>query len=140
MIRGKSNIGLLYSFVSNFGYFAIGIGIREYRNHILIGTYYREFTVKVIACSPCTNINEYSNIEFSLFPNPLTNSLIIKTQNNNYDGFYTLTDLTGKVILKGVMSQNMQPIDVKNVSKGVYFIKLYFNNNLESVVKKLIIE
>jgi hypothetical protein len=79
-------------------------------------------------------------MEFNLFPNPLANSLIIKTQNNNYDGYYTLTDLTGKVILKDVMSQNMQPIDVKNVSKGVYFIKLYFNNKLESVVKKVIIE
>lgn len=122
------------------GDFVIGLGIKEYRNHTLIGTYYQDFHTKVVNCSPCTNINEYSNMEFNLFPNPLGNSLIIKTQNNNYDGYYTLTDLTGKVILKDVMSQNMQPIDVKNVSKGVYFIKLYFNNKLESVVKKVIIE
>jgi hypothetical protein len=122
------------------GDFAIGIGIKEYRHHTLIGTYYQDFHTKVVNCLPCTNINEYSNIEFNLFPNPLTNSLIIKPQNNNYDGYYILTDLTGKVILKDVMSKSTQPIDVKNVSKGVYFIKLYFNNNFESVVKKVIIE
>lgn len=136
----NTNTGLISLTPNILGDFAIGIGVREYRNHILIGTYYREFTVKVVPCTPCTNINEYSNIEFNLFPNPLTNSLIIKTQNNNYDGYYTLTDLTGKVILKEVMPKNMQSIDVKNISKGVYFIKIYFNNNLESVVKKVIIE
>lgn len=139
-ISMNANNGFISLTPNLIGDFAIGIGIKEYRNHILIGTYYQDFHTKVVNCSPCTGINELANIEVNIYPNPLSNSIIIKCQYSNYYSHYTLTDLTGNIVLKDVMYNNAQSIDVKNISRGIYFLKIYFNNNLESVVKKVIIE
>lgn len=122
------------------GDFAIGIGVNEYRNQVLIGTYYRDFHTKVLNCSVCTNVNEFSNIELSVFPNPVTQIITVKFQNNMNEGYYVLTDVTGKIILKDLVKSNSLSVDIKDLAKGIYFFRIFFNEKTGSIVKKIVVE
>lgn len=59
-----------------------------------------------------------------VYPNPASNSLWVDLDiNDNYD--YTVTDITGKVVLKGLLTaHNNQPININGLANGLYFINL----------------
>lgn len=64
----------------------------------------------------------------NIYPNPVTNNLIIESSETNY---YVLYDLNGRIVLEGKSSI----IDVSALVRGVYF--LYINSNLP-VMRKII--
>ncbi len=70
------------------------------------------------------NLNTFnfnSNNEIELFPNPSNDFIKLKglTQSNSY----TIYNLLGGKIFSGTIANN-EPIDIKNLSYGFYFIKL----------------
>lgn len=91
-----------------------------------------------VTSSECTtDINNYlatlSNDNFSssseksrlqLFPNPAKS--VIELEINTKIDKLTLFDATGKVIL--MQTQNNNKIDIANLSKGIYFIEVYTEN------------
>jgi hypothetical protein len=60
------------------------------------------------------------NTAFTVYPNP-TNSIINISKLNTNIKNVKLIDITGKVIYK---NNNAQPINVRNYSKGLYFLKI----------------
>jgi trimeric autotransporter adhesin len=64
-----------------------------------------------------------SNFQFSIFPNPVNQTLNLKF-NGQITGLATLTimDITGKVVLSQSMVTNTLQIDVSSLSPGMYFI------------------
>lgn len=62
------------------------------------------------------------NIQFSLFPNPAQNSIsILGEQNEKLD--FQILDLSGKIVKKGIIA-TYQKLDIHNLEKGNYIIKL----------------
>ena len=67
--------------------------------------------------------------KFEIFPNPVTNSIKIKNIVNN-TGFIILNQ-QGQVVLKGSVKNN--EIKLKNLSSGLYFIKIGENSFLKFI-------
>lgn len=68
-------------------------------------------------------ISEYTENNFSIYPNPAKEVLTLElTQISNKS--FTITDGIGKVIRKGTISSHKQDIDVSNLAKGVYIIRI----------------
>jgi len=81
-----------------------------------------------------TNENDLNNL-IKIFPNPASNYLQIETKGIEIPKV-TIIDLQGKEIL--VKTNNLDRINVSNLSKGVYFIKLNTPNT--TITKKIILQ
>ncbi|MEQ8239590.1 MAG: cadherin domain-containing protein [Cyclobacteriaceae bacterium] len=101
-------------------------------------TYEQELTITIL--NDPTDDDEENilgselNIEATLYPNPARNILYTGKFTDFYERF-TITDVNGKVIMKGLLTPS---IDVTDLKSGVYFIKLSKRQNSE--IKKFIIE
>lgn len=71
----------------------------------------------------------------SLFPNPVSNILNVNVNDNMVDQKYTITDILGKLIVEGKLNENSSSINVENLSKGVYFIKVAENKAIKFIKK-----
>ena len=88
------------------------------------------FGVPVI--TKINDIDEQNIIK--LYPNPAKDQLNIET---NYElNKVQIIDITGKMLVQE--QNNFSTINISDLHKGVYFIKLYVNNN--TIVKKFIKE
>jgi hypothetical protein len=74
-----------------------------------------------------TIVAEPLAINIKLYPNPVTDVLFIELQNLKN---YTITDITGKVILTQKSNgMGIENIEVNTLNNGVYFIKLSQKDN-----------
>ena len=76
-----------------------------------------------------------------IFPNPATNSVTISIDNSQFtihNSQLSLLDLYGRAAYNNHVDRNEVTIDVSNLPKGIYLVKLETDGN--SVVKKLIIK
>ena len=78
--------------------------------------------------------NSFDKTQFSLYPNPITNELYIENEEIDIQQI-KIYNLSGKQVLR-VDYQNNQPIDVSNLAKGMYLVKIKTENG--SVTKKFI--
>lgn len=78
--------------------------------------------------------NELAGI--SVYPNPAVNSINIKLPNNdNYK--YLIYNVVGGTVKTGELNNN-NPIDVSNLEKNIYMIRIY--NDTSSITKKIILK
>lgn len=63
-----------------------------------------------------------------LFPNPVQNTLYIEKSFSEITS-YEIVDLSGKILLSGILSESEAQIDVDKLSKGMYLI-VFKNSNL----------
>jgi len=85
-------------------------------------------------------VNVESNIldgEISIFPNPVSSELRINYNNNVTINSISISNVNGKVV-KQIINQQVNTIDVSDLESGVYFIN--FKTNQEQVTKKIIIQ
>lgn len=61
--------------------------------------------------------------EISLYPNPATNQLTIKTEQNAYTSF-TITNGMGQVLLQRPINSPQTNVDIKALASGLYYISL----------------
>lgn len=104
--------------------------------------YYYIDSVFVGLCSSFSGFDETKKIDNSLkvFPNPTSNLLNIVSANININKILLLDVVGNELICNdfGILSNKKEiPIDVSNISKGVYYLKVYSTNNY--VIRKLII-
>lgn len=83
--------------------------------------------------SELLNIQTHNNIFVSIYPNPTSDFIYIKT-NLLLEGL-ELYDVLGKSILK---TKNTNKISINNLPKGIYVLKIYSVNKIVS--KKIIIK
>lgn len=74
-------------------------------------------------------LDEYSNTEISIYPNPTTDYININSSEKN--NTIKITDLTGKMIFNEV---NTTKINVSHLTKGIYIINIKTDNS-ESIQK-----
>ena len=71
------------------------------------------------------SVNEIINPKSQLivYPNPLSNQLIVETSNSETLPF-TIYTLQGKLTLKGLMEQGVNTINITTMNPGIYFLKI----------------
>ncbi len=86
------------------------------------------------SCSTASLSNEDSTNLFSIKPNPVNDRLevILNHENTNQKWYYSIQDITGKIIFNGELNQE---IDVSTLSHGVYHLFLYGKNHQSLQVK-----
>jgi len=80
-------------------------------------------------------LSEFSSMNVDIYPNPATNSVMIKAD-GSYN--YTLTDLSGSTVMNGENVNGAIQLDVNQLSSGAYFVTL--TNEFKTESHKLIIE
>ncbi|WP_179008391.1 T9SS type A sorting domain-containing protein [Winogradskyella forsetii] len=86
------------------------------------------------------SLNEFSNLKFSMFPNPTKDEVTIQLANSNFDTTKVdIYNIHGKVVLKDMkLETNTSTIDISNLESGLYFVQLTFGNS--STVQKLMVD
>jgi PKD repeat protein len=79
------------------------------------------------------SINENAVGNFKFYPNPTTNQITLKVDNQLLGSVYTIYDTIGKSVLNGKINSELHVIDLGNLSNGVYIIEVasegnYFKN------------
>ena len=78
---------------------------------------------------------EENALAFEVYPNPVNNTLYINGSNAQYT--YTMYNNMGQEIVKG-NAQGLKQINVSNMSKGVYFLRITAGN--QTNIQKIIVE
>ncbi len=87
-------------------------------------------------------VNNSTNVEFSVYPNPVKNNLTVNFYcENNSKAIFTLTDLLGKKVKDFTFNTfagiNEVNLNISNLIDGIYLIN--FNNNDIKSTQKIII-
>tara|TARA_R110000868_G_scaffold154618_4_gene380703 strand:- start:2147 stop:2629 length:483 start_codon:yes stop_codon:yes gene_type:complete len=114
---------------------------QEDESHILIsGTSEKDGVSSVfnaqVLIQDALNIEDFDKNSFSLYPNPASTSLTIKSNSNAPIKSVNFYDALGKQIKK--VDANFENIDLKNLSNGLYFLKIKTDSGEAS--KKLVID
>ncbi|MFT6441482.1 MAG: hypothetical protein ACJASQ_004281 [Crocinitomicaceae bacterium] len=85
--------------------------------------------------STTVGVNEMSiNLELSVYPNPTTNYLTLKVEDNS-DLNFQLIGLQGTVIENNKVNSNTTTINVENLPTATYFLKVTKNNQIVKTFK-----
>lgn len=87
----------------------------------------------VVKLSSALGIETHSNIGVTLYPNPGTNVVTLKLNINFGNLPYIVTDIEGKIIMQGTVSENNSTINIEHLSKGVYFITVADNQSVKFI-------
>ena len=70
----------------------------------------------------------FDTIGLKLYPNPTSSVLHLNVGNNLTNQPYKIVDTLGKVILKGNLNEGDNSINVEQLSKGIYYLKVSDKN------------
>ncbi|MEE9348590.1 MAG: FG-GAP-like repeat-containing protein [Flavobacteriaceae bacterium] len=83
-------------------------------------------TINIIENSAPLSINENLISSISLYPNPTTNELTIKSQNSLENSIIAIFDIQGKKVYNSFY--NSDKINVANLEQGIYFLRIIHEN------------
>ena len=77
-------------------------------------------------------------MSFNIYPNPTTDKLNIDIVNINGDAVISVLDNLGRTLYDDKISaaQKHKIIDVSNLAKGTYYVRLYQNS--DSIIRQFI--
>jgi hypothetical protein len=77
----------------------------------------------------CTTLDteEFDTSSLKLYPNPVLSILNVKTDYNLINQPYTIVDGLGRVVLNGKINDVESTINVEQLSKGIYYLKVSDN-------------
>ena len=91
-----------------------------------------------VFCNGSEGIEELSQSNFSIYPQPFTSSFTISSRSEMTSALsYELVDVFGRKHLQGKLENQTQTIDAENLPAGIYFLKID-NGNSKVVCYKLI--
>ena len=85
----------------------------------------------------CASLDEVSNSNFEIYPNPAEDMLYVKLAANESNTTISLLASDGKLIEKRIVSSLEEQFDVSKLDAGVYFFKIE-NGNLNTSSKVII--
>jgi hypothetical protein len=86
-----------------------------------------------------TAIEQVQGINLSVYPNPTTNYLTLSIDEFDFQNLsYQLVDNTGKLLKSERITSNQTNIDMGNLVRAIYIIKVIQNNSKEVKTFKLI--
>jgi hypothetical protein len=74
------------------------------------------------------NTEEFETSSIKLYPNPVVSILNIKAENNIINQSYNVIDGLGRVVLNGKLNEVNTFINVEQLAKGIYYLKIFGNN------------
>lgn len=83
-------------------------------------------------------VEEISIDQFSIYPNPTDDVLNVAFSDNVRAEYWTITDLSGRVVLTGSNGMNHQltQIDVSDISSGAYLLSINGSQAVQQFMKK----
>ncbi|MBN8695161.1 MAG: T9SS type A sorting domain-containing protein [Bacteroidetes bacterium] len=81
-----------------------------------------------------TNIGEWEEIHFEIFPNPATDKLFVK-YNSKGSRLINILDITGRAIYSGQYDDDFSEIEISKFVAGIYFIRITDSNSHNSIKK-----
>jgi hypothetical protein len=72
--------------------------------------------------------DNYSKVDFSIFPNPTTDKITVKTSYNFYDLPYVIYDQIGRQIVSGKIEKQTTTVDISKLEAGIYFLQINGQN------------
>ncbi|MDX2174818.1 MAG: T9SS type A sorting domain-containing protein [Bacteroidota bacterium] len=90
---------------------------------------------------PTIGIKENNFIfrNLNIYPNPTINKLNIDFGTNIENGQIELVDVSGRTLIKDSVSGSNYSIYTNNFANGIYFIYIYYKNNL-AATKKIVVQ
>lgn len=82
--------------------------------------------------------NKASDKSFSVYPNPSNGMVHLRANGISRSANYEIYDMTGKPVLTGVVKNLDNTLNMNNLAKGMYFIRLHTATGVET--HKLIIQ
>jgi hypothetical protein len=110
----------------------VTIGQAETNDGDVVGNHSLSFDAWLVKFAATAELNDVSENEISLFPNPVSTHLNISSSDSSKE--YFVTDGTGIIMLKGFLKEGINLIEIENLSNGMYF--LHIENNSEKVFIK----
>lgn len=86
--------------------------------------------------NPNALIENMHPLAITVFPNPTSGNVTIET--SGAKGFYTLHDVTGKLLMNGTTGTERLNLDLSAFSKGIYFFTLH--NEQQQIHRKIVKE
>ena len=74
--------------------------------------------------SELQSLDETDDAAFTVYPNPATGVLFVRTHAVRLYGEYRITNLMGQTVLSGAITAENQRIDIADLPAGMYFISL----------------
>jgi surface protein len=93
----------------------------------IISTYGWAITDGGLDCSSLETETFETN-DFKLYPNPAISVLDVKTENNLINQPYTIIDGLGRIVLNGKLNEVDTTINVEQLSKGIYYLRVSGNS------------
>jgi hypothetical protein len=89
----------------------------------IINTYGWTFTDAGLDCATLDS-ETFDAISLKLYPNPVLSILNVKVDNNFINQSYNIVDSLGRVVLSGNLNDVETNINVEQLSKGIYYLKV----------------
>ena len=83
-------------------------------------------------------IDDVFGNNFALYPNPVSDILNINVSTRTADVDYTIVNMVGQQIQKGILSAGTNEISTEKLTTGIYFITIEDTVNNTRFTKKLI--
>ena len=93
----------------------------------IISTYGWTITDAGLDCTSL-DIETFDTISLKLYPNPVLSILNVKVESNLINQAYDVVDGLGRVVLKGKLNDVDTTINVEQLSKGIYYLKVLDNS------------
>jgi len=84
-------------------------------------------SVRLIKNTPLSN-STFNSSSIKLYPNPVVSILNVKTDYNLINQPYTIIDGLGRIVLNGKLNDVESTINVEQLSKGIYYLKIAGNS------------
>jgi alpha-tubulin suppressor-like RCC1 family protein len=91
------------------------------------GTTVNKNNLTQIICT-ALDVEEFKENSFKIYPNPVSNELNVKTDSSLINQPYTIIDGLGRVVLNGKLNEVESTINVDQLSKGIYYLKIAGNS------------
>lgn len=75
-------------------------------------------------------VPKLKNIDFNIYPNPNLGTFNIINYNNEDEIQYEIYDPCNRLVLKNQLINISNTVNINNYSKGVYFIKIFKNDEI----------
>ncbi|APZ47865.1 hypothetical protein BW723_16885 [Polaribacter reichenbachii] len=82
--------------------------------------------------SPSLSISEAKRLKFDLYPNPAIENLNIQLPNGTNKALVQFYNYTGKLVLTNNITELNSKINVSNLSKGIYILKVVSEDKIGS--------
>jgi hypothetical protein len=80
-----------------------------------------------------------NNTQIAIYPNP-TNGVFTVTSKDLADASIQILDMQGRVLKEEDLNANQQQVDCSGFNAGLYLIKIYSNNTLQSIARLVIVK